>query len=47
MEKPESKSFMGKVVNKLKFWRCISGPGSVHRDIVNAAQRGWQLQVSG
>jgi hypothetical protein len=37
-ERPESKSFLGKVVSKLKFWRRISGPGSV-RDAVNAAQR--------
>jgi hypothetical protein len=35
MEK--SKSFLSKVVSKFKFWRRISGPGSV-RDAVNAAQ---------
>jgi hypothetical protein len=41
MEKPKSKSFLNKVVSKLsklKFWRRISGPGSV-RDAVNAARR--------
>ena len=41
MEKPKSKSFLSKVVSKLsklKFWRRISGPGSV-RDVVDAAQR--------
>ena len=38
LENPESKSLLSKVVNKLKFWRRISGPGSV-RDTVNAAQR--------
>jgi hypothetical protein len=38
MEKPESKSFLSKVVSKVKLWRRISGPGSV-RDAVNAAQR--------
>ncbi|KAF8490850.1 hypothetical protein F5888DRAFT_1637955 [Russula emetica] len=37
-EKPGSKSFLSKVVSKLKFWRRISVPGSV-RDAVNAAQR--------
>jgi hypothetical protein len=43
-EKPgESKSFLGKVVSKLKFWRRISDPGSV-RDAVNAAQRGLTLE---
>src|SRR6267154_2312345 len=36
MEK--SKSFLSKVASKLKFWRRISGPGSV-RDVVNAVRR--------
>jgi hypothetical protein len=38
MENPESKSFLSKALSKIKFWRRISGPGSV-RDTVNAAQR--------
>ena len=41
MEKPKSKSFLYKVVSKLsklKFWRRISGPGTV-REAVNAARR--------
>ena len=38
MGKPKSKSFLRKMVSKLKFWRRISGPGSV-RDAVNLAQR--------
>jgi hypothetical protein len=40
MEKPESKSFLSKMVrvSKPKFWRRISGTGSV-RDAVNLAQR--------
>ena len=38
MEKPESKSFLSKVFSKVKFWRRISGPGSI-KDAVNVAQR--------
>jgi hypothetical protein len=36
------KSFLSKVVSKLKFWRRISGPRPRVRDAVNAAQRGLQ-----
>ena len=36
--KPESESFLSTMFSKLKFWRRISGPGSV-RDAVNLAQR--------
>jgi hypothetical protein len=42
MEKPKSTSFLSKVVSKVKFWRRISGPGSVVRAVVNAARREWQ-----
>ena len=41
VEKPTSKSFLSKVVSKvskLKFWRRISGPGSV-KDAVDVVQR--------
>lgn len=38
MEKPKSTSFLSKLISKLKFWRRISGPGSV-RAVVNAARR--------
>jgi hypothetical protein len=38
MEKPKSTSFLSKIVSKLRFWRRISGPGSV-KAVVNAARR--------
>ena len=41
VEKPNFTSFLSKVVSKLKFWRRISGPGSV-RAVVNAARREFQ-----
>jgi hypothetical protein len=43
--KPESKSFLSNVVSKLKFWRRISGPGSV-RDAVNTTRRELQGLVN-
>ncbi len=44
MEKAESKTFLSKVVSKVKLWRRIPGPGSV-RDVVNATQREFQRLV--